>query len=57
MNLLGMPADRLMALHFLVLAIKLYEVKEPAPRPPPQIKAAPVTETGPYYDFTFIEPA
>ena len=30
--------------------------KEPAPRPPPQIEAAPVAETGPYYE-TFIEPA
>jgi hypothetical protein len=31
--------------------------KEVPPRPPPQIKEGPVAETGPYYDFTFIEPA
>jgi hypothetical protein len=31
--------------------------KEPAPRPPPQIEAAPFAETEPYYDFAFIEPA
>ena len=31
--------------------------KEPAPRPPPPKAVAPVVDTEPYYDFTFIEPA